>query len=107
MYRHQPILTLPYTRFPYCTLVRVSRSGLAAGLGMVGGRWRLAAMRLRERRVLNGVDTIFVLSEHMRQTLLGQGVTTPIQVLPIWVDAAVIQPIEHAANGMENGREHG
>src|SRR3546814_1329878 len=76
----------------HVALVHDIQSGLAAGLGMVGGRWLLAAMRLLERRVLNGVDTIFVLSEHMRQTLLGQGVTTPIQVLPIWVDAAVIQP---------------
>lgn len=84
----------------HVALVHDIQSGLAAGLGMVGGRGLLAAMRSLERRVLNGVDVIFVLSEHMRRTLVEQGVTAPIQVLPIWVDAAAIQPIEHAANGM-------
>lgn len=83
----------------HVALVHDIQSGLAAGLGMVGGRGLLAAMRFLERRVLNGVDMIFVLSEHMRSLLVEQGVTAPIQVLPIWVDAAAIQPIERAADG--------
>lgn len=83
----------------HVALVHDIQSGLAAGLGMVGGRGLLAAMRWLERRVLNGVDVIFVLSEQMRRMLVEQGVTAPIQVLPIWVDAAAIQPIEHAVNG--------
>ena len=83
----------------HVALVHDIQSGLAAGLGMVGRGWLLSAMQALERRVLNGVDVIFVLSEHMRQRLVDQGVTAPIQVLPIWVDAAAIQPIERAANG--------
>jgi len=84
----------------HVALVHDIQSGLAAGLGMVGSQgWLLSAMRVLERWVLNGVDVIFVLSEHMQQRLIAQGVTAPIQVLPIWVDAAAIQPIERAADG--------
>lgn len=78
-------------------LVHDIQSGLAAGLGMVGRGWLLALMRTVERRLLNKVDRIFVLSEQMRQSLREQGVVQPIEVLPIWVDADVIQPLERAS----------
>ena len=80
-------------------LVHDIQSGLASGLGMVGGGWLPALIRLLERRVLNGVDGIFVLSDQMRRRLEEQGVTVPIEVLPIWVDAAAIRPVERTAGG--------
>lgn len=83
----------------HVALVHDIQSGLAAGLGMVGRGGLVSAMRALERRVLNGIDVIFVLSEHMRRQLTEQGVTAPIRVLPIWVDGAAIQPIEKAVNG--------
>src|SRR3546814_19281755 len=74
-------------------LVHDIQSGLAAGLCMVGGRRLIAAMRLLERRVLTGVDTIFVLSAPIRQYLTRQGVTTPIQALPNWGNPPFNLPI--------------
>lgn len=77
-------------------LIHDIQSGLAAGLGMVGGRWLVAGMRLLERGILNRVDGIFVLSEDMRRQLRDQGITAPVQVLPIWVDASAIYPVRSA-----------
>lgn len=78
-------------------LVHDIQSGLAAGLGMVGGRWLIYAIRALERWVLNRTDGIFVLSEQMQARLVEQGVTTPIHVLPIWVDATLIHPTDREA----------
>lgn len=78
-------------------LVHDIQSGLAAGLGMVGGRWLPRLIQAVERWALNRVDGIFVLSEQMRERLLDQGVTVPVHVLPIWVDSARIQPAANVA----------
>lgn len=83
----------------HLVLVHDIQSGLAAGLGMVGGRWIPALMRAVERRVLDGADQIFVLSEQMRRRLEEQGVSCPIEVMPIWVDVAVVRPLERTVPG--------
>lgn len=77
-------------------LVHDIQSGLAAGLGMVGGGLLLRLLQALERRVLGGCDAIFVLSEQMRDRLRAQGVGVPIELLPIWVDAGAIRPLEPA-----------
>ena len=67
-------------------------SGLAAGLGMVGGGAVLSCLRMVERVALNRADLVLVLSENMRQQLLDRGVRVPIKVLPIWIDTDKIFP---------------
>lgn len=67
-------------------------SGLAAGLGMVGGGAVLSCLRTVERVALNRADLVLVLSENMRQQLLNRGVRVPIKVLPIWIDTDKIFP---------------
>lgn len=76
----------------HVVVVHDIQSGLAAGLGMVGGRTIAGLMRWLERVVLNKADVILVLSEDMRSHLLRQGVRVPIEVLPIWVDTGTIRP---------------
>lgn len=77
----------------HVALIHDIQSGLASGLGMVAGKAMVWAMRKLERIVLNRVDHIVVLSEIMRRQLLDQGVTSPIEVLPIWVDTRKIYPV--------------
>lgn len=69
-------------------------SGLAEGLGMVGGGLVLRALRLVERVALNRTDLVLVLSDNMRAQLRTRGVTVPIRVLPIWIDTDAIFPLE-------------
>lgn len=78
----------------HVAVVHDIQSGLAAGLGMVGGRRLLTAIRILERSVLNRVDQVFVLSEQMRARLRQIGVRTPIEILPIWVDGTAIRPLD-------------
>jgi putative colanic acid biosynthesis glycosyltransferase WcaI len=80
----------------HITVVHDIQSGLARGLGMLGGSLPAALQRL-ERYVLNRTDLVVVLSEKMRQHLRAAGVTTPIEVFPIWVDVDAIHPLP--ANG--------
>lgn len=67
-------------------------SGLAEGLGLVGGSVMLRALRGIERWALNRTDLVLVLSEHMRTQLEARKVTTPIRILPIWIDTDAIYP---------------
>lgn len=76
----------------HVVLVHDIQSGLATGLRMASGRAVAAAMRAVERFALNRADAVVVLSDNMRERLRAQGVNTPIEILPIWVDAEVIQP---------------
>jgi colanic acid biosynthesis glycosyl transferase WcaI len=82
-------------------VVSLCPSLLAVLLGRIACRrgGRHVVMRAAERWVLNGVDIVFVLSGQMRDRLRQQGVTVPIEVLPIWVDADRIQPVERPAEG--------
>lgn len=72
------------------------QSGLAERLGMGSGRLG-ALMRAAERTMLNRVDLVVVLSAEMKEQLRGIGVTTPIEVVPLWVDTDHIRPIEPLA----------
>ena len=83
----------------HIAVVHDIQSGLARGLGMLGGSLPAALQRL-ERFVLNRADLVVVLSEKMRQHLRAAGVTAPIEVFPIWVDVDAIHPLP--ANGRES-----
>lgn len=91
----------------HVALVHDIQSGLAAGLGMVGQGLPLRAMRRFEALVLNRVDLVLVLSDEMRRQLVGQGVRTRVEVLPIWIDTEKIFPImrrtERAALALYSG----
>jgi len=80
----------------HIAIVHDIQSGLARGLGMLGGSLPAALQRL-ERFVLNRADLIVVLSDRMRDHLRASGVTAPIEVFPIWVDIEAIYPLP--ANG--------
>ncbi len=73
-------------------IVHDIQSGLAERLGMGGGRLG-GLMRAAERMMLNRVDLVIVLSDEMKVQLRGIGVTTPIDVIPLWVDTDLIRPI--------------
>jgi colanic acid biosynthesis glycosyl transferase WcaI len=74
-------------------IVHDIQSGLARGLGMVGGGWTARLMQACERMVLNRADLVVVLSTEMADELRRIGVTAPIEVVPIWVDTDQIQPL--------------
>ncbi len=74
-------------------IVHDIQSGLAERLGM--GASRLGGlMRSVERMMLNRVDLVVVLSGEMKDQLRRIGVTTPIEVVPLWVDTDQIRPVE-------------
>jgi colanic acid biosynthesis glycosyl transferase WcaI len=75
-------------------IVHDIQSGLASGLGMVGGGGLARLMRVCERMVLNRADLVVVLSAEMADELRRIGVTTPIEIVPIWVDTDQIRPVE-------------
>jgi len=83
----------------HIAVVHDIQSGLAAGLGLVGGRGLIKAMRWAERAALNRADLVVVLSQNMARQLRDIGVTTPIDVVPIWVDTASVQPMEPVEDG--------
>lgn len=70
----------------HIAVVHDIQSGLARGLGMVGSRLLVAAMRWCERIALNHTDVVVVLDPAMRDELRLNGVVVPIEVMPIWVD---------------------
>ncbi|HEX6958801.1 MAG TPA: glycosyltransferase [Ferrovibrio sp.] len=76
----------------HIALVHDIQSGLAQGLNMVRSGAMLRIMRWCERITLNRVDLVLVLTQEMRAQLLGIGVRTPIEILPIWVDTDHIKP---------------
>jgi colanic acid biosynthesis glycosyl transferase WcaI len=73
-------------------IVHDIQSGLARGLGMVGGGWLARLMQACERMVLNRADLVVVLSPEMADELRRIGVTAPVEVVPIWVDTDQIRP---------------
>ena len=78
-------------------LVHAIESGLASGLGMVGGRFLQAGIRRLERALLGRADLVLVLSADMRDQLLRIGVEARIEVLPIWVDTERLRPLPRPA----------
>ncbi|NJO55193.1 MAG: glycosyltransferase family 4 protein [Rhodospirillales bacterium] len=79
-------------------IVHDIQSGLAAGLGMLGSGRLLKSLQTLERIALNRADHIIVLTDHMRDVLQRQGVTKPIEVIPIWVDLKQIYPMPRPAD---------
>lgn len=82
----------------HVALVHDIQSGLAAGLGMVGQGFTLRVMRRLEAFILNRADLVLVLSREMRRQLIGQGVTSHVEVLPIWIDTERIFPVTRLSN---------
>jgi putative colanic acid biosynthesis glycosyltransferase WcaI len=76
----------------HIAVVHDIQSGLARGLGMVGSRLLVRAMRWCERLVLNRTDLVIVLDRAMRDELRLNGVVAPIEVMPIWVDTERLRP---------------
>ncbi len=83
----------------HIAIVHDIQSGLAQGLGMVGGTGLIKAMRWCEKMALNRADLVVVLSRNMARQLRDIGVTTPIDVVPIWVDTVSVQPVEPVEEG--------
>lgn len=77
-------------------IVHDIQSGLAEQLGMNGGALA-RLMRWVERATLDRVDLVVVLSQEMKDQLRRIGVTTPIDVVPLWVDTDEIQAVEPAS----------
>ncbi len=77
----------------HLVLVHDIQSGLAGGLGMVKSSAMLRLMRLVERFVFNRVDAIAVLTPEMAGSLRSLGVSTPVAVVPLWVDTEAIVPL--------------
>jgi colanic acid biosynthesis glycosyl transferase WcaI len=75
-------------------IVHDIQSGLAAGLGMVGGGRLARLMRWCERAVLDRVDQVVVLSSEMHDQLRRMGINSSIEVMPIWVDTDHIRPTD-------------
>jgi len=80
----------------HIAIVHDIQSGLAVGLGLIGGAWLGRLMRWCERKILDRVDLIAVPSPEMREKLRKNGVAAPIEVLPIWVDTDRIRPLPPA-----------
>ncbi len=70
----------------HVAIVHDIQSGLAHGLKMVAIPGLVTIMRLCERLILNRVDLAAVLTREMADQLRQNGITTPIDLLPIWVD---------------------
>lgn len=83
----------------HIAIVHDIQSGLAQGLGMVGGGGLIKAMRWCEKLALNRADLVVVLSQNMARQLRDIGVTTPIDVVPIWVDTVSVQPVAPVEDG--------
>ncbi len=80
-------------------LVHDIQSGLAERLALTG-RGLVRVMRAAERVLLNRADHVVVLSPEMKEQLRRIGVTSPIDIVPLWVDVDRIHPVEpvpHAA----------
>lgn len=71
-------------------LVHDIQSGIAEGLGMMGGGI-VHGLRTLERTAFNRCDLLIVLSEEMRERLRQIGVRRPIHVHPIWIDVDSIE----------------
>lgn len=76
----------------HVALIHDIQSGLAQGLGIVRFGFLVTMMRFCECLVLNRVDLVLVLSEEMATELRLLGVTTRIELLPIWIDSEAIVP---------------
>lgn len=76
----------------HVAIVHDIQSGLAEGLDMVSASWLVRLMQKCERHALNRVDLVVVLTAEMREHLRRLGVSTEIEVMPIWTDTDRIRP---------------
>ena len=76
----------------HVVIVHDIQSGLARGLGLVRSSMLLRVMRFMERTLLNRADMVVVLNEAMKEELRRLGVTTPIEIAPVWVDVDAVAP---------------
>ncbi len=83
----------------HIVVVHDIQSGLAQTLNIVSASWLLRAMRWCERKILNQVDAVVVLTEEMKAHLRLLGVTATIEVVPIWADTEKIRPVYNAQEG--------
>lgn len=74
-------------------LVHDIQSGLAAGLGMVGGGLLPRVMRVVERLALRRADVVLPLSANMCSALARLGVDGRMESLPVWVDTKKVFPL--------------
>ncbi len=77
----------------HVVIVHDIESGIADGLGMVRLGLALRAFKAVERFALDRADLIVAPSARMRDRLVELGVTAPIRVIPLWVDAERIRPL--------------
>lgn len=80
----------------HVAVVHDIQSGLASSLGMVRTSALGHLMRILERITLNHADQVVVLTSQMKERLEFQGVGSPIDVIPLWVDTDQIFPIARA-----------
>ena len=81
----------------HVAIVHDIESGIADGLGMVRVGLAVRAFKAIERFALDRADLVVVPSVRMRDRLVGLGVTVPVEVVPLWVDADAIRPLPPAA----------
>jgi len=77
----------------HVAIVHDIQSGLGSALGSAALRAIMPILRAVEQFALNRTDQIVVLSEEMRDGLIGIGVRRPIAILPPSVDTKSIVPI--------------
>jgi len=70
----------------HVTVIHDIQSGLADSLGMIGNSYIIKLFKLLENYALNRASSLIVLTEQMANVLRKQGVTSPIHVIPLWVD---------------------
>jgi colanic acid biosynthesis glycosyl transferase WcaI len=77
---------------PHVGVVHDIQAGLARATGMAGGRL-LAAVTAVERMCMSLPNHLLVLSDAMADQLRDMGVTTPIEVVPIWTDIPIAEDV--------------
>jgi colanic acid biosynthesis glycosyl transferase WcaI len=90
-------LTLRTRGGRHVAIVHDVQSGLGKALGSPIVRMAMGTLARIERWSLNRVDHIVVLSDAMGATVAALGVTTPMTVLPPFIDCATIRPLPRSS----------
>lgn len=81
----------------HVAIVHDIQSGLAQSLNMVKTAWMVRIMERAEIYALNHTDLVIVLTAEMKEHLRQVGITTPIDVIPIWADTKDVHPVTDAS----------
>jgi colanic acid biosynthesis glycosyl transferase WcaI len=81
----------------HVAVVHDVQSGLASGLGMAG-HGAVGLIRALERFALNRADVVLVLSAEMKRQIESLGVSTRLEILPLWIDTDKVYPLPGRAN---------